>query len=119
MDDPKGLDAFKGALYVADNKRIWKVDKQGQASVFVKTEAFPQPPLFLNDLTVDTSGNLYVSDTGDIEKGGKGAIFKVTPAGKVDAGRLGGEEPGHQEPQRPACRRPRQAAGRSTSRPAN
>lgn len=83
MDDPKGLDAFKGALYVADNKRIWKVDKQGQASVFVKTEAFPQPPLFLNDLTIDTSGNLYVSDTGDIEKGGKGAIFKVTPAGKV------------------------------------
>ncbi len=83
MDDPKGLATFKGALYVADNKRIWKVDKQGQASVFIKADAFPQPPLFLNDLTVDGSGNLFVSDTGDIEKGGKGAIFKITPAGKV------------------------------------
>jgi len=83
MDDPKGLAEFNGVLYVADNKRIWKVDKQGVASVFVKAEAFPQPPLFLNDLTADASGNLYVSDTGDIEKGGKGAIFKITPAGAV------------------------------------
>jgi sugar lactone lactonase YvrE len=49
----------------------------------VKADAFPQPPLFLNDLTVDASGNLYVSDTGDIEKGGKGAIFKITPDGKA------------------------------------
>jgi sugar lactone lactonase YvrE len=26
---------------------------------------------------------LYVSDTGDMQNGGKGAIFKITPAGKV------------------------------------
>jgi sugar lactone lactonase YvrE len=83
MDDPKGMAFFKGALFVADKARIWKVDKQGKASVFAKTEAFPQPPLFLNDLTVDSNGNLYASDTGDIEKGGKGAIFKITQAGKV------------------------------------
>lgn len=83
MDDPKGLAVVKDTLYVADNKRIWKVDKQGQSSVFVKADAFPQPPLFLNDLTADASGNLYVSDTGDIEKGGKGAIFKITADGKV------------------------------------
>jgi sugar lactone lactonase YvrE len=49
----------------------------------VKPDAFPQPPMFLNDLAFDGSGNLYVSDTGDIEKGGKGAIFRITPAGKV------------------------------------
>lgn len=83
MDDPKGLAVVKDTLYVADNKRIWKVDKQGQSSVFVKPDAFPQPPLFLNDLTSDASGNLYVSDTGDIEKGGKGAVFKITTDGKV------------------------------------
>lgn len=83
MDDPKGLVAVRAALYVADKNLIRKIDQQGRASVFVKPDAFPQPPLFLNDLVADASGNLYVSDTGDIEKGGKGAIFKVTPAGKV------------------------------------
>jgi len=83
LDDPKGLAASKNALFVADKVRIWKIDMQGKASVFVRAEAFPQPPLFLNDLVFDGAGNLYVSDTGDIEKGGKGAIFRVTPAGKV------------------------------------
>jgi len=83
LDDPKGLAASKNALFVADKVRIWKIDMQGRASVFVKAEAFPQPPLFLNDLVFDGTGNLYVSDTGDIEKGGKGAIYRVTPAGKV------------------------------------
>jgi len=83
LDDPKGLAMSGGALYVADSSGIWKIDMQGQATVFVKPDAFPQPPLLLNDLTFDASGNLYVSDTGDIEKGGKGAIFKVTRDGKV------------------------------------
>jgi sugar lactone lactonase YvrE len=83
MDDPKGLAAVGKTIYVADKTRIWKIDAKGKASVFVKAEDFPQPPLFLNDLTVDRNGNLFVSDSGDIEKGGKGAIFKVTPAGKV------------------------------------
>jgi sugar lactone lactonase YvrE len=83
MDDPKGLAAVGSTLYVADKNLIRKIDKQGRASVFVKPEAFPQPPMFLNDLVADASGNLYVSDSGDIEKGGKGAIFRVTSAGKV------------------------------------
>jgi sugar lactone lactonase YvrE len=83
MDDPKGLAASRGALFVADKTRIWKIDMKGKASVFVKPDAFPQPPMYLNDLAFDGSGNLYVSDTGDIEKGGKGAIFRITPAGKV------------------------------------
>jgi len=83
MDDPKGLAAIGKTIYVADKTRIWKIDAKGTASVFVKADDFPLPLLFLNDLTVDRSGNLFVSDSGDIEKGGKGAIFKVTPAGKV------------------------------------
>ena len=73
----------KGTLYVADKTRIWKIDGNGKASEFVKAEAFPQPPLFLNDLAVDAEGNLYVSDSGDIQNGGKGAIYRITPAGKV------------------------------------
>jgi gluconolactonase len=83
FDDPKGLAASGNALYVADKTRIWKVDRQGKATVFVKAEDFPQTPMFLNDLVLDGGGNLYVSDSGDLEKGGKGAIFKVTPAGKA------------------------------------
>jgi sugar lactone lactonase YvrE len=83
FDDPKGLAASKDAIFVADKTRIWKIDLQGHASVFVKAQDFPQPPLFLNDLAIDSGGNLYVSDSGDIEKGGKGAIFKITPAGKA------------------------------------
>jgi sugar lactone lactonase YvrE len=83
MDDPKGLAAIGDAIYAADKARIWKIDARGKASVFVKADDFPQPPLFLNDLTVDHRGNLFVSDSGELEKGGKGAIFKVTPAGKV------------------------------------
>lgn len=83
FDDPKGLATSGNALYVADKSRIWKIDMQGRTSVFAAADAFPQPPLFLNDLAFDGSGNLYVSDTGDIEKGGKGAIFRITPAGKV------------------------------------
>ncbi|MDM0111321.1 SMP-30/gluconolactonase/LRE family protein [Variovorax sp. J22R133] len=83
MDDPKGLAAFKNTVYAADKVRVWKIDKQGNATVFAKAEDFPQPPMFLNDLVVDGKGNLYVSDSGDLEKGGKGAIFMITPAGKV------------------------------------
>ena len=83
FDDPKGLAASSNAIFVADKTRIWKVDRQGKATVFVKAADFPQMPLFLNDLVLDGSGNLYASDSGDIDKGGKGAIFKITPAGKA------------------------------------
>ena len=83
MDDPKGLAVSRGALYAADKTRIWKIDAKGKASVFVEAGSFPQPPLFLNDLTTDRSGNLYVSDSGDTQNGGKGAIYRITPEGKV------------------------------------
>lgn len=82
MDDPKGLAYSKGALYVADKTRILKVDKNGQWKVFVAAEAFPEKPQFLNDLTVDKAGNLYVSDSGDL-KGKGGAVYRIAPDGKV------------------------------------
>jgi sugar lactone lactonase YvrE len=83
LDDPKGLAARGGALFVSDKTRIWKIDSQGHASVFVKASDFPQPPMFLNDLAFDSRGDLYVSDSGDLQNGGKGAIFKITRRGKV------------------------------------
>jgi sugar lactone lactonase YvrE len=83
LDDPKGLAARSGSLFVSDKTRIWKIDSQGHASVFVKASDFPQPPMFLNDLAFDRRGDLYVSDSGDLQNAGKGAIFKITRQGKV------------------------------------
>lgn len=82
LDDPKGLACWKDVLFVADKQRVWKIDAAGKATVFAAANAFPTPPLFLNDLTIDDAGNLYVSDSGDL-KGGHGAVFRISPQGKV------------------------------------
>ncbi len=82
MDDPKGLAYSKGALYVADKTRILKVEKNGKWAVFVAADAFPAKPQFLNDLTTDKAGNIYVSDSGDLQGKG-GAVYRITPDGKV------------------------------------
>jgi sugar lactone lactonase YvrE len=84
LDDPKGLALVGKDLYVADNHRVLKVTPDGQSNVFVAAEAFPETPQFLNDLESDTNGNLYVSDSGDL-KGAGGAVYKITPQGKVSA----------------------------------
>lgn len=82
LDDPKGL-AFVGKdLFVADNHRVLKVSPKGDVHVFAAAQAFPEQPLFLNDLEADKAGNLYVSDSGDL-KGAGGAVYKITPQGKV------------------------------------
>jgi sugar lactone lactonase YvrE len=50
--------------------------------VFAAASAFPQKPVFLNDIEIDGLGNVYVSDSGD-EQGNGAGIFKLSPAGKV------------------------------------
>ena len=86
LDDPKGLAIIGQVLYIADNKRVLKVDLAGadkaQVKVFSATTAFPETPVFLNDLEADIAGNLYVSDSGDL-KGNGGAIYKIDPQGQV------------------------------------
>lgn len=82
MDDPKGLAISKGVLYVADKTRILKIGKDGKWKVFADADAFPVKPQFLNDLTTDKAGNLYVSDSGDL-KGKGGAVYRVSAQGKV------------------------------------
>lgn len=84
LDDPKGLAIIGEYLYVADNTKILKISPDGRASVFVAAEAFPLKPHFLNDLEADLQGNLYVSDSGDLFKTGKGgAIYKINAQGEV------------------------------------
>jgi gluconolactonase len=82
LDDPKGLAIVGKDLFVADNHRVIKVNTKGEAQVFASAQAFPEQPLFLNDLEADSLGNLYVSDSGDL-KGFGGAIYKINKQGKV------------------------------------
>ena len=82
LDDPKGLAIVGKDLYVADNHRVIKITPDGKTSVFAAAEAFPEAPQFLNDLESDASGNIYVSDSGDL-KGAGGAVYKITSQGKV------------------------------------
>lgn len=81
MDDPKGLTFVGNSLYVTDKNRVLKVEPNGDWMVFGSTMAFPQTPIFLNDITSDEAGNLYVSDSGNLSAGG--AIFKITQNKKI------------------------------------
>lgn len=82
LDDPKGIVAFGGQFFVTDRDKVVRIDAKGKSSVFAGPKAFPVAPMFLNDIEVDSKGNLYVSDSGDL-KGKGGKIFRVDPKGKV------------------------------------
>ena len=81
MDDPKGLTFIGKSLYVTDKNRVLKVEPDGKWAVFGSTMAFPQTPVFFNDITSDEAGNLYISDSGNLKTGG--AIFKIAKDKKV------------------------------------
>jgi gluconolactonase len=85
LNDPKGLKIIGNNLYVADKTKITKITlNDSKASEFVPVSGFPSTPQFLNDLEADLQGNLYVSDSGDIQGTGKGgAIYKIDGSGKV------------------------------------
>ncbi len=82
LDDPKGIVFVGEQLFVTDKTRVWRIGPKGGKEVFAAAEAFPVAPKFLNDIEADSAGNLYVSDSGDL-KGGEGAVYKITPDGKV------------------------------------
>jgi sugar lactone lactonase YvrE len=61
MDAPKGMGIYDGKLYVADIDRIHEVDIAGGTIA----NSFPvDSAKFLNDITVDGNGRVFVSDTG-------------------------------------------------------
>ena len=83
LDDPKGLTTFGKDIYVTDKVRVIKIAPDGTWKVLAAADAFPAEPQFLNDIEADAEGNLYVSDSGNTEKGSGGAIYRISPAGKV------------------------------------
>ena len=65
FDEPKGIAYIGNHLYFSDLTRVWKVDKKGNASVFLKKEDFPEEVLYLNDVAVDAEGKgIYIADMG-------------------------------------------------------
>lgn len=67
LDAPKGLGLFKNTLYVADLTRVVLIDiLTGKIVQAIDIEGAQ----FLNDVTVDAKGNVYISDsaTGRIHK---------------------------------------------------
>jgi sugar lactone lactonase YvrE len=65
FDEPKGIIFLNEHLYFSDVNRVWKVDKDGNATVFVKAEDFPAEVLYLNDVSLDgKSEGMYVADMG-------------------------------------------------------
>jgi sugar lactone lactonase YvrE len=82
LNDPKGIDLFGEALYVADVDQVVRIDLKGNKSVFAKPEDFPDTPTFLNDIEIDGLGNIFVSDSGD-DNGNHAAIYKISPQGKI------------------------------------
>lgn len=60
LNAPKGLALYQNTLYIADLTAVVSVDIH---SGKIKDKLEIEGAVFLNDLTVDDQGNLYVSDT--------------------------------------------------------
>lgn len=82
LNDPKGIDMFNNQLYVADMDQVVRIDLQGNKTVIAKPSDFQSKPVFLNDIEIDGSGNVYVSDSGE-DNGKHAAIYKITSQGQV------------------------------------
>jgi sugar lactone lactonase YvrE len=67
LDDPKGMVFVGGNLITTDFDRIWSVDAQGKKTLLAGPDAFPQPPLYLNDVVVEAGGRtILVADMGNL-----------------------------------------------------
>ncbi len=91
LDDPKGLDAWRDWLFVADKTRVLRVESNGEYETMADADDFPRSPQFLHDVEVDEHGNVYVSDSGDLQGTG-GAIYRVDQQGRATEIKVG--EPG-------------------------
>ena len=73
LDAPKGLGLFNNNLYVTDLARVVVIDiTTGKITQSIEVEG----AVFLNDITVDEKGNVYISDssTGKVHKLANGKV---------------------------------------------
>lgn len=86
LNDPHGLDVWDGALYAADNRgQLWRVGPDGRVKLIADSTKFPRKITNFNDIEIDAAGTLYVSDSGDWEGKGGGAVYRVTRDGAITA----------------------------------
>ncbi|MDO1511260.1 gluconolaconase [Maribacter confluentis] len=65
FNEPKGIVYLNNHLYFSDITRIWKIDEQGNKSIFVDKNDFPKEVLYLNDVSINADGTgIYVADMG-------------------------------------------------------
>ncbi|HEY4313188.1 MAG TPA: SMP-30/gluconolactonase/LRE family protein [Pirellulales bacterium] len=81
MNDPRGIGRKGKELFVADKKKVWRIDAAGEASVFVDTDGFPVKPFFLNDIEVGPEGDVFVSESGTFVA--NGAVYRIRPNKEV------------------------------------
>ncbi|QLE02421.1 hypothetical protein HX109_12965 [Galbibacter sp. BG1] len=74
LNAPKGMGIYKGKLYVADIDVVVEIDIQTRVRKIHKTP----DATFLNDITVDREGNVYISNTF-----GFSGIYRLSPNGTV------------------------------------
>lgn len=68
LDDPKGIVFAGGKLITTDFDKLYAIDAKGQKTVLAGPEAFPEKPLFLNDVVVEAGGqSILVTDMGNLK----------------------------------------------------
>lgn len=70
-----------GNVYFSDLETIWKFSTEGKLSVF----RAGQRGRHVHELTIDSEDNIYGADLSynPVSKGWPGAVWKMTPAGKI------------------------------------
>lgn len=66
LDDPKGIVFIDNRLITADFDTVWSINAAGEKTVLAGPDAFPKPPVYLNDVAIEPGGkSILVVDMGD------------------------------------------------------
>lgn len=68
LDDPKGIVFAGGKLITTDFDTVWEINGKGEKTILAGPDAFPKPPLFLNDIALEPGGkSILVTEMGDLK----------------------------------------------------
>ncbi len=93
LAEPKGIVFTGETLVTADKTHVWRIDANGQKTLLAGPDQFPQPPVYLNDVTLDpTHRGVFVTDMNNRGQfmGPNGfravddqSVLSQTPGGRV------------------------------------